>query len=142
MAACAFCEIIAGRTPAPIVLADEHCIGFLDHRPLFPGHVLLTPRSHIDTLMDAPPALLGPLFQNVQIVGRALEEALEAQGSFMAINNRISQSVPHLHVHIVPRNKGDGLRGFFWPRQRYRDAIHEDEIRQAVAAAIARHRQS
>ena len=116
--------------------ADETCLAFLDHRPVFPGHVLLVPRAHHETLADLPPPLLEPLFRDAQRLAGAVERGLEAQGSFVAINNRISQSVPHLHVHVVPRRKGDGLKGFFWPRARYPDdaamAATADRIRQAL----------
>lgn len=114
MGTCKFCEI-AGA-PAYLVFEDQVSIAFLDHRPLFLGHTLLIPRQHVETLADLPPALVGPLFANAQLLARAVEQAMEAEGSFVAINNRVSQSVPHLHVHIVPRRSKDGLRGFFWPR--------------------------
>jgi histidine triad (HIT) family protein len=119
--ACVFCNIIAKTTPAQVVLEDDLTIAFLDARPLFPGHVLLVPKTHVETLADADPSLLGPLFANVQRLMRALghEEGLAAEGTFVAVNNKISQSVPHLHVHVVPRRKKDGLKGFFWPRHAY-----------------------
>lgn len=116
---CAFCNIVRGKVSAAIVLEDEHSIAFLDNRPLFPGHCLLIPKAHFETLMDIPSYLIGSLFSNTQLLARAMETGLGAQGSFVAINNRISQSVPHLHIHVVPRNKNDGLRGFFWPRNKY-----------------------
>ena len=109
-AECLFCKIVAGDIGAAIVLEDQHSIAFLDHRPLFPGHCLLIPRQHFETLADLPPALAGPFFLNAQALSRAVEHGMEAEGSFVAINNRVSQSVPHLHVHIVPRRKKDGLR--------------------------------
>lgn len=136
MTHCTFCEILAGRKAASLVFADAHCLAFLDHRPLFPGHVLLVPREHIETLDEVPDPLLAPLFANARRLARAVEKAVRAQGTFVAINNRVSQSVPHLHIHIVPRNKGDGLRGFFWPRQKYRDAAHENAVREAVVQAL------
>lgn len=102
-----------------MVLEAPEVVVFLDHRPLFPGHCLVVPRRHVDTLGDLPPALTAPLFDTAAAVARAIEPALEAEGSFVAVNNRVSQSVPHLHVHVVPRRKGDGLRGFFWPRTKY-----------------------
>ncbi|MEO7573110.1 MAG: HIT family protein [Acidimicrobiales bacterium] len=129
MAACVFCEIAAGERPAHAVLDDDDFVGFLDTRPLFHGHVLLVPRRHHETLTDLPPELIGPLFDLVQQMARAVQEAMGAQGSFVAMNNTVSQSVPHLHVHVVPRTKGDGLRGFFWPRTRYES--------EAEAAAVA-----
>lgn len=113
---CVFCEIVAKKERAEIVFEDETTIAFLDARPLFVGHVLVSPREHHVTLSDLPPALVAPLFANVQRVAAAVERGLGADGSFVAINNRVSQSVAHLHVHVVPRRKGDGLRGFFWPR--------------------------
>jgi histidine triad (HIT) family protein len=127
---CPFCEIIAGRQPAHVVLDDDLVVAFLDVRPLFPGHTLLVPREHVETLADLPAEWLGPYFQRAQRLAEAMEGALGAAGSFVAINNRVSQSVPHLHTHVVPRNRKDGLRGFFWPRTRYGDA--------AAAAAVAR----
>jgi histidine triad (HIT) family protein len=116
---CVFCDIIAGTRPAHVVLSDDVAVAFLDARPVFKGHVLVAPRVHVATLPDLPADLLGPLFLRVQQVSAAMPAALGAQGSFDAVNNVVSQSVPHLHVHVVPRTKGDGLRGFFWPRTRY-----------------------
>src|SRR5262245_42253632 len=118
-ASCAFCRIVSRSSPAAVVLEDELTLAILDHRPLFPGHCLLFPRAHVETLGDLPPDLVGAVFQAAQRLARAVERALAAQGTFVAINNRVSQSVPHLHVHVVPRRAKDGLRGFFWPRQRY-----------------------
>ena len=135
--ACRFCEVAA--KPDYVVFEDEISIAFLDHRPLFIGHTLLIPKAHYETLADLPHKLVGPFFTNVQSLARAVERAMQAEGSFVAINNRVSQSVPHLHVHIVPRRKKDGLRGFFWPRQKYADAAEmervRDRIREAVTAA-------
>ena len=116
---CAFCEIAADSTHAFTVLEDELCLAFLDRRPLFPGHCLLIPKPHHATLPELPAVLVDPLFRNARLLSRAMEEGMGAEGSFVALNNRISQSVPHLHVHVVPRRAGDGLRGFFWPRLRY-----------------------
>jgi histidine triad (HIT) family protein len=131
--ACAFCDIVAGGAAAP-VFADEEVVAFLDVRPVFPGHVLVAPRAHIETLADLPAPAVGPYFAVVQRLSGAVERAMGAGGTFVAINNRVSQSVPHLHCHVVPRTKGDGLRGFFWPRQRY----GSPEEMASVAAAIAR----
>ncbi|SNR75373.1 HIT family protein [Actinomadura mexicana] len=117
--ACLFCEIIKGERPAHVVLDVPDAMAFLDTRPLFKGHTLLVPRTHYETLTDLPGDLLGPFFAQAQRLAEAMESVLEAAGSFVAMNNRISQSVPHLHVHVVPRNPKDGLRGFFWPRQKY-----------------------
>ncbi|HEY1319680.1 MAG TPA: HIT family protein [Streptosporangiaceae bacterium] len=122
MSDCVFCKIIAGELPADIVLADSEVVAFLDARPVFKGHVLVAPRAHVVTLPDLPAVRVGPLFERVRQVSAAVPEALGAQGTFVALNNVVSQSVPHLHVHVVPRTKGDGLRGFFWPRQKYADA--------------------
>jgi histidine triad (HIT) family protein len=133
MEGCAFCAIVEGRAPAHVVLDDDVAVGFLDVRPLFPGHVLLVPRAHVATLGDLPSPSVGPFFERVQRLSRAVPEAMGAQGSFVAMNNVVSQSVPHLHAHVVPRNKGDGLRGFFWPRTTY----ETDDQGAAVAAAIA-----
>lgn len=128
-AECHFCEIAA--RPGYVVFEDQISIAFLDHRPLFIGHTLLIPKAHYETLADLPSDLVGPFFRNVQRLARAVEQAVEAEGSFVAINNRVSQSVPHLHVHIVPRRRKDGLRGFFWPRQAH---PAEEHMRQAQAA--------
>ncbi|MBO0825111.1 MAG: HIT family protein [Actinobacteria bacterium] len=137
MSDCVFCDIAAGRMRAHIVLSDDDTVAFLDARPVFKGHVLVAPREHVVTLPDLPPSRLGPLFSRVQRVSAAMPAALGSQGTFVAINNVVSQSVPHLHVHIVPRTRGDGLRGFFWPRQRY-DSDDEaeqyaDRLRKALA---------
>lgn len=133
---CVFCGIVEGEVPAPVVFADDKTIAFLDHRPVFPGHCLLIPREHHETLADLPAKLIAPLFTNAQLLSKAVELALEAQGTFVAMNNRISQSVPHLHVHIVPRRKKDGLRGFFWPRQKYKSEEEMDLVQTAIKLAI------
>ena len=116
---CVFCSIGAGDTPAHVVASDDATLAVLDTRPVFPGHVLLVPRDHHETLTDLPPRLVTPLFDAAQRLARAVETGMDAHGTFVAMNNRVSQSVPHLHVHVVPRRRKDGLRGFFWPRQRY-----------------------
>lgn len=133
MTACLFCRIVVGDEPASVVLDDEVSVAFLDVHPLFPGHALLVPRVHVETLTDLPIELVGPLFERAQRLARAMESALGAAGSFVAMNNRVSQSVPHFHVHVVPRHRKDGLRGFFWPRQRY-----ESDVAMADAAATLR----
>ena len=133
MAECTFCRIIAGKLPAHVVLDDDACMAFLDVRPLFPGHTLLVPRAHHETLADLPVEQLEPLFSRAQRLSSAMESVLGAAGSFVAMNNRVSQSVPHLHVHVVPRNRKDGLRGFFWPRTRYAS----EEEAAGVAARLA-----
>jgi histidine triad (HIT) family protein len=129
---CLFCGIVAGTVPAHIVLADDLTVAFLDARPVFKGHVLVVPRAHYVTLADLPADLIGPLFIRVQRVSAAVPAAFGAQGTFVAENNVVSQSVPHLHVHVVPRTKGDGLRGFFWPRTKYAD----DEEAAAYASKL------
>ena len=116
---CVFCAIVAGTLEAEIVLEDELTVAFLDHRPLFPGHVLLVPREHHVTIEDLPPAQVEPLFANARRLAGAVRRSMAAQGTFVALNNIVSQSVPHLHVHVVPRCRKDGLRGFFWPRNPY-----------------------
>ena len=131
-AGCKFCQIIAGEIPAHFVLDTDDVVAFLDHRPLFPGHTLVLPRDHVETLADLPEARVGPFFRQVQRVEAAVRTAMEAQGSFVAENNVVSQSVAHLHVHVVPRRRKDGLRGFFWPRTKYAS----DAQAAAVAAGI------
>ena len=135
---CLFCQIARGQTPAARVLETETVIAFLDHRPLFPGHCLLIPREHVDTLGDLPRPLTGPLFEAAAAVARALESGFGADGTFVAVNNRVSQSVPHLHVHVVPRRRDDELRGFFWPRGRYESPAAMEETRARIAAALDR----
>jgi histidine triad (HIT) family protein len=133
---CLFCRIAHSQEPAALVLETDAVVAFLDHRPLFPGHCLVIPREHVETLGDLPGPLTAPLFEASAAVARALEAGLGADGSFVAVNNRVSQSVPHLHVHVVPRRRGDGLRGFFWPRGRYESAAAMEETRRRVVAAL------
>jgi len=137
-AGCVFCQIVAGTVPAAVVFEDEVSLGFFDQRPVFPGHVLLVPKDHYETLADLPRGLIEPLFGNGQLLTRAVEQALSAEGTFVAINNRVSQTVPHLHVHVVPRRKGDGLRGFFWPRQKYKDGDEIERIRKSIQESVER----
>ena len=134
---CIFCQVVSEEMAATIVFADNLSLAFLDHRPLFPGHCLLIPRNHYETLSDLPAELVGPFFENAQLLVRAVEFALSAEGSFVAMNNRVSQSVPHLHVHIVPRRKKDGLKGFFWPRNKYQSNAEMEEVQKAIQSAIA-----
>jgi histidine triad (HIT) family protein len=134
---CLFCGIVNDEVSAVVVFQDDISLAFLDHRPLFPGHCLLVPRSHFETLSDLPSELVGPFFQNVQLLARAVELGLDAEGSFVAMNNRVSQSVPHLHVHIVPRRKKDGLKGFFWPRNKYESDAELSKVQKAIQSAIA-----
>ena len=134
---CVFCRIVAGEVPAHWVYEDPVTVAFLDARPVFKGHVLVVPRQHYETLGDLPPAGVGPLFELVRQLSVAVPAALGAQGTFVALNNVVSQSVPHLHVHVVPRTKGDGLRGFFWPRQRYASDDEAADYARRIAAALA-----
>ena len=133
---CVFCAIVAGDEPAHVVLDDDACMAFLDVRPLFPGHVLLVPREHHETLTDLPPEQVEPLFSRARLLAGAVEEAMGAKGTFVAMNNRVSQSVPHLHVHVVPRTRGDGLKGFFWPRTRYDGDGHMAATAERIGAVI------
>jgi histidine triad (HIT) family protein len=137
-AACLFCEIAAGRMPADLVYEDETFIAFLDHRPLFPGHSLLIPRKHVETLPDLPTADTGPLFERARLLCSAVQEAMSAHGTFVAVNNRVSQSVPHLHVHIVPRREKDGLRGFFWPRMKYESDSKRESVKESIREMVAK----
>jgi len=134
---CLFCKIASGELKATVVYKDEISLAFLDHRPLFPGHCLLIPKEHFETLSDLPQSLVGPFFSNVQLLSRAVEVAMGAEGTFVAINNRVSQSVPHLHVHIAPRRKKDGLKGFFWPRSKYAGVEEIAEVQQRIVATLA-----
>jgi histidine triad (HIT) family protein len=134
---CVFCDIAAGRVPADIVLADDVVVAFLDARPVFKGHVLIAPRAHVVTLPDLPAAEVGPLFLRVRRLSAALPAALGCDGTFVALNNVVSQSVPHLHVHVVPRTRGDGLRGFFWPRRRYDSPAEAADYADRLRAALA-----
>ncbi|WP_049576306.1 HIT family protein [Nonomuraea sp. SBT364] len=129
-----FCEIVSGERPATIVDSDEVSVSFLDTRPVFKGHVLVVPRAHAETLSDLTG--VGPFFERVQRMARAVEQGLEAGGTFVAMNNRVSQSVAHLHVHVVPRVKKDGLRGFFWPRTTYASAEEAASYAERIAKAL------
>ncbi len=131
---CVFCRIVAGDLPAAVVLDEPDLVAFLDARPVFKGHVLLVPRTHVVTLPDLPAPLRDPFLETAQRLSRAVVDGLGAQGSFVALNNTVSQSVPHLHLHVVPRTKGDGLRGFFWPRTRYADGEAEEHAARLRAA--------
>jgi histidine triad (HIT) family protein len=135
---CSFCRIIAGEVEAQIVFEDEIALAFLDHRPLFPGHTLLVPREHHETLADLPDALIEPYFVDLRLLSVAVRDAMGAQGTFVAANNVVSQSVPHLHFHVVPRVRKDGLRGFFWPRRKYEGDEHAAETAAAIRDAVAR----
>jgi histidine triad (HIT) family protein len=134
---CLFCRIVDGSVPAEVVLDEGAVVAFLDHRPVFKGHVLVVPRLHVGTLADLASDLVEPYFSQVQRMAVAVQAAMEADGSFVAMNNVISQSVPHLHVHVVPRRRKDGLRGFFWPRVRYESDAERAAIAARVRAAVA-----
>ena len=133
---CAFCAIASGETEAHVVFEDDDTLAFLDNRPLFPGHSLLIPRRHLETIWDLPDDLLTRLFGNARLLSQAVREAMGAQGAFVAANNIVSQSVPHFHIHLVPRNRKDGLRGFFWPRRKYESEAHAAKSAAAVRAAV------
>ncbi|AKT42662.1 HIT family protein [Chondromyces crocatus] len=134
---CVFCNIVRGSMPAHVVLDEPHAMAFLDHRPLFPGHCLLVPRGHVEVLTELPAELVGPLFTSAQRLARAVEASLGAEGTFVAMNNRVSQSVPHLHVHVVPRRKKDGLKGFFWPRHPYANEGEMIAVKEALLAGLS-----
>jgi histidine triad (HIT) family protein len=134
---CRFCQIIAGDEPSHVVFEDERTLAFLDNRPLFPGHSLLVPRDHYETLADLPDDLIAPLFANARMLSKAIPKAMRKPGSFVAINNVVSQSVPHLHVHVVPRKPKDGLRGFFWPRTKYESEDQMRKVAERVRKAVA-----
>lgn len=134
---CLFCRIASGEVAATIVYEDDNSVGFLDHRPLFHGHTLLVPRVHVETLGELPASQVGPFFKTVQLLSRAIEPALGAEGTFVAMNNRVSQSVPHLHVHVVPRRRKDGLKGFFWPRTKYKSEEEMLAVKKLIAAELA-----
>jgi histidine triad (HIT) family protein len=130
---CTFCRIASGAVAAPVVFESANCLGFLDHRPLFPGHSLVIPRTHYELLSELPDDVAAELFAHARRLSAVMENALGAEGAFVAINNRVSQSVPHVHIHVVPRRKGDGLKGFFWPRHPYRGDEEIESVRSALA---------
>jgi histidine triad (HIT) family protein len=133
---CVFCSILSGDVPAHVVLDDDVCLAFLDTKPVFFGHVLVVPRKHVVTLPELPPDEVAPLFARVQLLAAAVPAAMEAEGTFVAMNNIVSQSVPHLHVHVVPRKKGDGLKGFFWPRRKYDDEAQAKAVARKIAQQL------
>jgi len=135
---CLFCRIVTGEVPAVVVYEDDDAVAFLDHRPLFHGHTLLVPRKHVETLGELPVSLVEPFFKTAQLLSRVVEKALDAEGTFVAMNNRVSQSVPHLHVHVVPRRKKDGLKGFFWPRTKYKNEEEMLEVKKLIASEVAK----
>jgi histidine triad (HIT) family protein len=134
--ACIFCAIARGEAKAEVVLDDDVCVAFLDVKPLFHGHVLVVPKAHVVTLPELPVEMVAPFFERVQRIARALPAALSAQGTFIAMNNVVSQSVPHLHAHVVPRTKGDGLKGFFWPRTKYPTDAAMTEVGDKIRKAL------
>jgi histidine triad (HIT) family protein len=135
---CAFCKIVAGVVAAASVWEDAATLVFLDHRPLFPGHCLVIPKMHYETLMDLPEEKVGPLLGVARLIAAAVERAMDSDGSLVVINNRVSQSVPHLHIHVVPRRNKDGLRGFLWPRHKYESEADIERVRDRVREAIVR----
>ena len=136
MTDCLFCRIVSGELSATIVYEDDNSVAFLDHRPLFPGHTLLVPREHVETLGELPAKIIGPYFEAAQLLSRVVESAMDAEGTFVAMNNRVSQSVPHLHVHVVPRRRKDGLKGFFWPRTKYKNDEEMEEVKKKITIAL------
>jgi histidine triad (HIT) family protein len=140
VADCVFCRIVSGEAPAHLVMATEEVVAFLDARPVFKGHVLLVPREHVVTLPDLPPRLRDPFLAAGQKLAAAMVSGLGAQGSFVALNNTVSQSVPHLHLHVVPRTRGDGLRGFFWPRHKYASDQEMAEYADRLTTALGEDR--
>lgn len=133
---CIFCKVVNKELAATVVFEDELTMAFLDLRPLFHGHCLLVPKQHYETLSDLPSRLIKPLFENGQLLASAVEAAMQAQGTFVAMNNRVSQSVPHLHIHVVPRRKGDGLKGFFWPRTKYASQTEIEQVKDLIQAEL------
>jgi histidine triad (HIT) family protein len=134
--ACVFCKIVFGSLEAAVVFEDDDTLAFLDKRPLFHGHTLIVPREHFETLADLPDRFIDQFFKNVQLICRGVQTAMDAEGTFVAMNNRVSQSVPHLHVHVVPRRKKDGLKGFFWPRTKYSDDQQMNEVKDRILSTI------
>ncbi len=136
---CQFCTIANGKEQSRrVVYEDTISLAFLDRRPVFFGHCLVIPRTHFETLYDLPKDLIGPLFASVQLVGKAVQEAMKVDGTFIGINNKISQSIPHVHIHVVPRKHGDGLRGFFWPRRKYESEEQMNEIADSICKVVAK----
>lgn len=133
---CVFCDIVSGESAAHVVLDDDTTMAFLDIRPLFPGHCLVVPKEHHETITDLPPDLVDPFFQSVRLLAGVVEAGLDAHGTFIAMNNKVSQSVPHLHAHVVPRRRKDGLRGFFWPRHKYRSDEEAATIATRLRAGV------
>jgi histidine triad (HIT) family protein len=135
---CVFCKIVSGNLDAAIVFEDDSTLAFLDNRPLFHGHMLVVPKEHYETLSDLPSNLVDPFFKNVQLLSGVVQVAMEAEGTFVAMNNRVSQSVPHLHAHVVPRRKKDGLKGFFWPRTKYSDEQQLNDVKMRLQSVVGK----
>ena len=133
---CVFCKIIKGESVGYIIFEDTNSVAFLDIRPLFPGHLLLIPKIHYETISDLPLSIIEPFFNNAKFLSIVLEKGLRADGTLIVINNRVSQSIPHLHIHIIPRHKGDGLKGFFWPRIPYKDKDSIIEMQRKLIGLI------
>jgi histidine triad (HIT) family protein len=133
---CVFCRIVRDEVKACRVYEDDRIVVFLDTGPIFPGHCLICPKQHVDNIHDLPVDLMQPLLGAAKLIGAAVERGLGAEGSFMALNNNVSQSVPHFHLHVIPRRRGDGMKGFFWPRRPYRDEAHIIEIQHALRRAV------
>lgn len=136
MTECLFCRIAAGTLAAKVVYEDEHTMAFLDHSPVFHGHTLVVPKRHVETMLDLPPELVSPLMATTKLVAAAVEKGLGAEGSFVCVNVKVSQTVPHLHVHVMPRSRGDGMKGFFWPRRPYPTEDARERTRAALAQAV------
>ena len=134
---CLFCDIASGSVAADVVFENDETLAFLDHRPVFFGHTLLIPKEHFETLTDLPDRLIEPFFRTGRLLAAAVPAAMQAAGTFVAMNNRVSQSVAHLHLHVVPRVPKDGLRGFFWPRHKYQSDGHRADVARAIREAIA-----
>jgi histidine triad (HIT) family protein len=134
---CLFCRIVSGEINAYRVYEDGNMLVFLDSGPIFEGHCLICPKDHVDNIHDLPAGLMQPLLETAQLIGAAVEKGLGAEGSFMALNNTVSQSVPHFHLHVIPRRKGDGMKGFFWPRRPYRDEAHMIATQEVLKKAVA-----
>jgi histidine triad (HIT) family protein len=137
---CVFCDIVEGRMGAEIVYEDDISLAFLDNRPLFPGHTLLVPREHHETLTDLPEEMIAPLFSAARRLSGAVQEAMGSDGTLVLMNNKVSQSVPHLHIHVIPRKRKDGLRGFLWPRHPYKSEAHMAEVAEAIRTTLAARR--
>src|SRR5688500_12827433 len=133
---CLFCRIVSGEVPATIVYEDDKSVAFLDYRPLFHGHTLLVPRVHVETLAKLPASLVGPFFETARLLSRAVESALDAERTFVEMYSRVSQSDQQLHVHVVPRRRKEGLKGFFWPRTKYEDENQMVEVKNLIAAEV------